>query len=155
MKNSFSIVLQRVRLDAGAQPLPHHLQQVDEHLAAEQLVDLLLARRVRAHQPRERRRLVGGVVVDVHVRERAPALGDEVDELLERRDARRRGRYAQNGRYVIDSVRLPPEHAEQELEPRGRVEERIALHVEEHVARRGRRQQAEPAPLLRLRAGGT
>ena len=77
-------VLQRVRLDAGAQPLPHDLEQVDEHLAAQELVDLLLARRVRAHQPRQRRRLVGRVVVDVHVRERAPALADEVDELLER-----------------------------------------------------------------------
>ena len=78
-------LLQPVRLDPGAQPLAHHLQQVDEHLAAQQLVDLLLARRVRAHQPRQRRRLVGRVVVHVHLRELAPALGDEIDELLERR----------------------------------------------------------------------
>ena len=155
VKKNFSIVLQRVRLDPGAQPLPHDLQQVDEHLAAQQLVDLLLARRVRAHQPRQRRRLVGRVVVDVHVRERAPALADEVDELLERAPLTVAVVAPRTARYVTDSVRLPPEHAEQELEPRGRVEERVALHVEEHVARRRRRQEPEPAPILRRAAGGT
>ena len=147
-------VLQRVRLDPGAHALPHDLEQVDEHLAAEQLVDLLLARRVRAHQPRQRRRLVGGVVVDVHVRERAPALGDEVDELLERGLLAVADRTPRTARYVVRSVRLPPQHPEEKLEPRGRVEERVALHVEEQVARRRRRQQPEPAPIQRRRAGG-
>ena len=74
VKNSFSTSFSEYDSHPGAQALAHDLEQVDEHLAAEELVDLLLARRVRAHQPGERRRLVGGVVVDVHVGIRATPL---------------------------------------------------------------------------------
>ena len=58
-------VLQPVRLDAGAQALADDLEQVDEHLAAQELVDLFLAGRVacpsggrasRARRPRSGRR---------------------------------------------------------------------------------------------------
>ena len=40
-------------------------------------------------------------------------------------------------------VSVPREHAEEELELRRRLEERVAFHVEEDVAGRGRREKAE------------
>ena len=58
----------------------------------EQVVELVLARAVLGHQPLERRGLVGGVVVDVHVRVRGEPLVEEVDELPRTRAAPRRGR---------------------------------------------------------------
>ena len=100
VKKNFSIVLQRVRLDAGAQALADDLEQVDEHLAAQQLVDLLLARRVRAHQPRERRGLVGGVVVDVHVRDTRAGARGRGRRTPRTRAAPRRGRGPRTARYV-------------------------------------------------------
>ena len=88
--------LDRVAVDRGAERLLDDAVEVDEHLPAQEVVDLLLARPVLAHQPRERGALVGGVVVDVHPRVAAAPLDDPVDELLERARARRRGRVAQS-----------------------------------------------------------
>ena len=76
-------VLDRVAGDRGAERLPRHPVEVDEHLAAEEVVELVLARPVLAHQALERGRLVGRVVVDVHAGEAAAALGDRVEESLE------------------------------------------------------------------------
>ena len=56
-----------------AEAVADDLEQVDEDAAAEQVVELGLARAVAAHQPPERGDLVGGVVVDVHVGVRARA----------------------------------------------------------------------------------
>ena len=47
-------VLERVRLDAGAHPLPDDLKQVDEDFAAEELVDFFFPRGMRAHQAGKR-----------------------------------------------------------------------------------------------------
>ena len=66
------------------QRLAHDRVQVDEHVLAQQVVDLVLARRVLGHQPLQRGRFVGGVVVHVQVRIALEPLVDEVDELLER-----------------------------------------------------------------------
>ena len=66
-----------------AHRLADDLVEIDEDLAPQQVVELLLARGVLAHQPLQRGGLVGGVVVDVQVRPRAQPLVDEVDELLE------------------------------------------------------------------------
>ena len=55
-----------------------------------------------------------------------------------------------DGGVVGPAVGPAGEHAEQELEPAGGLEERVALHVEEEVAGRGRRQEAEAALVLRL-----
>ena len=59
-------------------------EQVDEDTAAQQIVDLVLARAEAAHEPFERGDLVGGVVVDVQVGVLAQARMHEVDEPLER-----------------------------------------------------------------------
>ena len=63
--------------------MAHDLIEIDEEAGAEHLVDLLLARRITAHQALQRRRLVRGVVVDVQAGELRPPRHDEIDELLE------------------------------------------------------------------------
>ena len=60
-------LLDRVGALADAHALPHDGVEVDEDLVAQQLVELGLARGVLPDEPLERRRLVGRVVVDVHV----------------------------------------------------------------------------------------
>ena len=128
--------------------MPDDGEEVDEDVAAEQVVDLLLARAVEAHQALEHDRLVGRVVVDVHVWIGAQALVEEVDELLERAllalaVVRPEG---SEGRPAV----LAPEDAEEVLEPAVGRPERVALDVEEDVARRGLRQQLEAALRRRL-----
>ena len=66
------------------EPLRDDLVEVDEDLAAEQVVELLLARAVLAGEPLQRGDLVGGVVVDVHRAGRRAALADQVDHALDR-----------------------------------------------------------------------
>ena len=61
-------LLDRVALDRGPERLADRAQQVDQDALAKQLVDLVLARAVAAHQPLERGRFVRRVVVDVQVR---------------------------------------------------------------------------------------
>ena len=60
-------LLQPVAPARGAEAVADDLEQIDEDAAAEQVVELGLARAVAAHQPLQRRDLVGGVVVDVQV----------------------------------------------------------------------------------------
>ncbi len=67
-----------------AQPLADDLEQVNEDAAAEEVVDLVLARAVPAHEALERGGLVARVVVDVQARVALEPLVDEVDEVLER-----------------------------------------------------------------------
>ena len=90
--------LDRVALHPGLHALPDHPVQVDEHPEPEQVVhlvlasgepahqkaDRLLARPVQLGQMVDRRRLVVVVVVHVQPRAHRAALGDEVDQLLER-----------------------------------------------------------------------
>ena len=73
-------LLDRVAGHRRAERLARDPEEVDEHLAAQEVVDLLLARPVLAHEARERGALVRRVVVDVHAREAAAALDDVVDE---------------------------------------------------------------------------
>ena len=59
--------------------------QIDEALGTKQAIDRVFARRVSAHQPFERRRLVMTEVIDVH-----PGMGvqrplDQIDDGFERR----------------------------------------------------------------------
>ena len=140
-------LLDRVARHRRAQRLPRDAVEVDEHLAAEEVVDLLLARAVLAREPRERAPLVRRVVVDVEAGEAAAALGQVVDELLERLllagaivrpqalVARRSG-----------LVQLDP--AEEVLEPARRLEPRMPFEVEPDVA--GRRLGQEGEAALRL-----
>src|SRR5439155_22807791 len=78
--------------------IPHNTVLVGEHTEPEQVVHLVLARGETSHQRAhrllaravefgemvDRRRLVMVVVVDVQARMARAALGDEVDQLLER-----------------------------------------------------------------------
>ena len=77
-------LLDRVALGRGADRLPDDAVEVDEHLLAQEVVDLGLAGAVLAHEAGQRRALVVGVVIDVHAGVAPPALDDPVDELLER-----------------------------------------------------------------------
>ncbi len=67
------------------EPAAHHLEQVDQYLATQQLVNLLLARAVAAREAAQHAQLIGGVVVDVHTRVLLQTRVNEINELLERR----------------------------------------------------------------------
>ena len=137
-------VLDRVARHRGAQRLLRHPEEVDEHLAAEEVVDLLLARGVLAHEPRERGALVRRVVVDVHAREAAAALDDVVDEPLERLLL---GVAVARPDVLVARLAVLAEldPADQVLEPARRLEPRVALEVEPDVARARLRQKREAA----------
>ena len=136
-------VLERVPGMRVAQPLADDLEEVDEDAGAQEVVDLVLARAVPAHQPLERGRLVARVVVDVQARVARASLVDEVDEVLER--------LLLGGAVVRPegAVALGVADAPEVLEPAARLPERVALDVEEEIAGRGRRQEREPARRLR------
>ena len=76
--------LDRVAVGRGPQRLLDDAVEVDQHLLAQEVVDLLLPRAVLAGEAGEGRALVRGVVVDVHPRVPGAARDDPVDELLER-----------------------------------------------------------------------
>ena len=76
-------LLEGVARDARPQALAHGRVEVHEDLPAQQLVDRVFARRVDAHQLRDRGLLVGAVVVHVHAGIAREPLVDEVHERLE------------------------------------------------------------------------
>ena len=129
--------LDRVALDRRAQALAHRPEQVDEDAAAQQPVDLVLARGVPAHQPLERGRLVRRVVVDVHLRDSARAAA--VEKSMSRSNARfspasvtSDGSFGSNDQIGVKSP-VDVEHAEEVVD--AVVERvRVALEVEEQVA---------------------
>ena len=134
--------LQGIRLVRDAQSLPQERVQVDEHLAAQEDVQLVLADGVAAHQALEGPRLVPAVVIDVHYGPAASPLHDEGDELVERA-ALLLGRMCPQ-RPIDRLALLFNEDAEQVLQP-VLVHERIGLEVQEHVARRRCGQRGEAA----------
>ena len=101
----------------------------------------------------DRGRFVRRVVVDVEVRVRLKAVHDEVDECLEgaalpvRRYGTGFDRPERVTRRLTGSVHPPRfDHAEEVFDPVDfvRTEERVALDVEEQVARRGLREHQQP-----------
>ena len=139
-------VLDRVALDPGAQALPHHSIEVNEAFGAEHLVQLLLARRVSTHQPLEGRRLIRGVVIDVHRFVLLRRLHNEIDYRLE-------GLalivFIECPEASVDrrAVRLNRHHAEEVFAPSLSGKE-IALEIEEHIAGRRLGQSTQPFPNL-------
>ena len=136
-------VLEPVVLVRDAQPLRDDLVEVDEDLAAEQVVELLLARPVLAREPLQLGDLVGGVVVDVHRGVGGAALAEQVDHSLDGPPLLRavvRPERAERAGGVDDSPEV--------LEPAAGLPERVALDVEEEVAVARRRQQHEAARRL-------
>ena len=139
--------LDRVAVGRGPQRLLDDAVEVDQHLLAQEVVDLLLPRSVLAGEAGQGRALVRGVVVDVHPRVLRTARDDPVDELLER-DALVVA-VSPPHRVVDDLAGVVAEAvAEEVLEPARGLVERMALHVEPDVARVGRGQQPEAALLL-------
>ena len=143
-------LLERVRRRADHQALAHHPVEVDEHLAPQQVVELLLPGAVAAHQLAEGGRLVGGVVVHVQAGVATAALHDEVDELLEGLPLLPRG-VAPEG-LEREAAVVEPADAVEVLEALAVAGERVALDVVEEVARIGGGQGGQ-APVL-LRPGG-
>jgi hypothetical protein len=122
-------LLEPVALVREAQSLRHDFIEIDEDLAAKQVVELFLARPVFAREPLQRGDFVRGVVVDVHRRVRSASLADQVDHALDRAPFLRPvvcpERSERPGR-VDDSPEV--------LEPAAGLPERVALDVEEKVA---------------------
>ena len=124
---------------AGSNPLPHDGVEVDEGLAAQQLVELGLAGAVARRHPRQGTALVRRVVVDVHAGVRPPPREEVVDEILREPLLRR-------------VVVRPPRHERARaiaqpreiLDPPPADGPRVALEVEVDVGRIRLRQQPEP-----------
>ncbi len=133
-------ILQRVRLDARAQRVPHDRVQVDEQLGAQDRVELRLARRIAAGQPLERRRLVGAEVIDVHGAVRVEGGEDAIDDLLERALFLGRARRPERrvaAAHVADAEQILAAAVEREA---------VAFEIEEEIAAR-RLGQAQEAVL--------
>lgn len=73
-------LLQTVRRRTDPDALLDHRIQIDEHVATQQFVELLLAHSVPRSERLQVRPLVVGVVVDVHARMLAQTLGGVVEE---------------------------------------------------------------------------
>ena len=111
--------------------LAHHREEIDEHLSAKQVVDLVFARRMFLGQAAKRRLLVVRVVIHVQRGKTAAPLHHEVDELLE-------------GTLLFGAVEPPKgakrrivvghPAAEEIFQAAARLVERVALHIEEDVA---------------------
>lgn len=140
-------LLEGIRRRPHLDPLAHDAVQVDEHSGAQELVHLVLASAVAAHQPADRRRLVGGEVEHVQIGVLRAAGHDEVDELLER--ALLPGGVVPPKRPVGErAAGLDPPDAQEVLDPSW-PDERVAFDVEKEIARRRRRERAESEPVLR------
>src|SRR2546429_6162931 len=113
-------LLDRVAVEREPHRLANDAEEVDEHLAAQQVVELGLARAVLAHQPLQRGALVRRVVVDVHPREARAALADQVEEPLK---ALLLLRAVERPNLVVlrDAVVVEVDPAEQVLEPARRL----------------------------------
>ena len=148
-------LLDGVGLDGRADALSHGAVQVDEDVAAQQLVHLGLAGAVAPGEALHGRRLVRGVVVDVHPRVAAQPVHREVDEGLERaplgagRDLAvldRPERVESRRVWIARGVTFGRfDHAEEVVDTVAlrRAVERVPLDVEEEVALRWWRQHAE------------
>ncbi len=124
--------LEAVGLGADPDALAHQRIQVDEHTVAQQIVHLVLADAVASGEPQQRGLLVGGVVVDVHVRVSLAPLAHHLEEVAK-------------GLAFVGPVVRPQrrevvggvEHAEEVFQPPlaavGRPQ-RVALEVEEQIA---------------------
>ena len=137
-------LLDRVAVEREPERLADDPEEIDEHLAAQQVVELGLARAVLAHQPLQRRPLVRRVVVDVHPGvPRAPLL-DQVEKPLE---ALLLLRAVERPDDVVlrHAVVVEVDPAEQVLEPARRLVPGIALEVEPDVARARLGQEGEAA----------
>ena len=122
-------LLQRVALLADLQALSDHGVEVDEDVVAQQVVDLLLARRVLDGERPELGRLVRGVVKDVHLGVLCAQRTGPVDETLECRLLRR---FVVRPEALVAALGTP---APQVLDAALSAHIRIALKVEEHVTR--------------------
>ena len=121
--------------------------EIDEHIAAQEVVHLVLARGVLAHQAAKRGALVGGVVVDVRAGVAAPPGDDTVDEALE--DLALTVAIARPGGFVANrAVLVAVAPAKQVLEPARRLVERVALEVEPDVPERRRGKEPKAASLF-------
>ncbi len=146
--------LQRIRLGPDPNGLPDYPIQVDEHPAAQELVDLSLPGRIGTRQILERVRLVWRVVIDVHIRIAIEPLDQEVDDLLEGTLLFIRI-VAPEG--VMDRLPALPlegdgvfENAKEVLEAVV-ADEGISLHVEEEVVQRWRWERLEAQVLAERR----
>ena len=72
----------RVAFHTRTQPLAHDGEQIHKPLAPQQLIKLVLARRVAPHQTLQRGGLIGGEMINVQIRMKAQSIHHEVDEPL-------------------------------------------------------------------------
>ena len=137
-------LLDRVAVEREPKRLANDLEEIDQHPAAQQVVELGLTRSVLAHQPLQRRAFVGRVVVDVHARVARAPLADQIEQPLEARLLL--GPVEPPDAVVLRlAVVVEVDPAEQVLEPALRLVPGVALEVEPDVARRRLGQKREPA----------
>jgi hypothetical protein len=123
--------LQRITVDTGAKTLPHDRVKIDEHAAAQQLIDFVLARRVRAHQLLDRCVLVGAVMVDMHAGIGGEPRVHEIDELLEYSPLA--VAVVRPHRLVLPVTAVAKQYSEQEMQTARRFPERITFDIKNDV----------------------
>src|SRR5271166_951674 len=161
-------LLDRIALDAGPQARADDAIEVDELFRAQQEIDFLLPARVAAHEAFQRGGFIRGVMIDVQVGMRLQAGDHEVDEALEsglflvagKRPVRNRCERAARlcGLTPLSppgwtrgwpegpddgAVRRLAEGVAEHKFDAALADERVALEVEEHVARRRLRKARE------------
>ena len=134
-------VLDRIALHAGDQRALDDRVQVDERAAAQQRVELDLARGVAPHQPLERGGLVRCEVVDVGAGVACARLRCEVHEALERGAllGERRGPQRRIDGPAVGAVR----HVAEQVFLHAVFAEVVAFEIQEDVVGRGLRQQRQ------------
>ncbi|CPU15219.1 Uncharacterised protein [Mycobacteroides abscessus] len=137
--------LEPVSVGAATNALAYHGIEIDQNIVAQQVVDLLLSDAVSTGETQQRALLVGRVVVDMHSRIAATALGHQLQK-CEQGLAFGAAIVGPNGPEFLISGSVVFEHAEQVLQPPMHAvlgPQRVALEVEEDVTRIGGRQRAQ------------
>ena len=108
--------------------------QIHQHSRAQHAVDFVLARRVHAHQPFQRPRLVRAEVIHVHLLVRLPPPHDFIHQPLE---ALLLLLAVQRPSLLINqfAARIPHRKPKQILQPLF-PHKRVALEIHEHITRR-------------------
>ena len=147
---------QAERLATGPNALAHNRIQVDQCAAAQQVVDVVFPDAVATGQTQQRRLLVGGVVVDVHIGKPLAPLGhqrQEVDQRLALIGAVMRPQRMEGAR--LSAFENPEQILQAPVDAVSRPE-RVALEVEEQIAFVGVGQQCQRLRIgdLELRCAG-
>src|SRR5690606_7221885 len=139
-------LLERIAFDACPQRLLHDRHQIDQHLIAQQVIELVLTAGEAPHHGAERRLLEGGKVINVKIAVPPAPLDHDIHEALEvlLLLATRRCPPA----LILQRSRWPAQRPTEQIVKRPIRRVAVGLDVEEHVTGAGSRKPAKPSVVL-------